>query len=212
MPVQGVHPNHKIYEGILKFSEGAVRKMAGKAKIDVSIDLAYRLLHPRNTILVTCIGNDGKPNIITLAWSMPVSLNPPIVAISIAPKRYSHKLIEETKEFVINIPTIEILKETLYCGRVSGRNVDKFKETSLTPAPAKKVKAPIIKECITHLECIVERQITAGDHTLFLGKVVAAYTNEGVFDETFDVRKAKLVYHLGGDAFATLRDEVIVPS
>ncbi len=186
--------------------------MKEKVKIDVDLDLAYRLLHPRNTILVTCIGSDGRPNIITLAWSMPVSLNPPIVAVSIAPRRYSHKLIEESKEFVINIPTMEIVKETLYCGRVSGRKVDKFKEAKLTAAPAKKVKAPIIKECVAHLECIVNRQISVGDHTIFLGKVVTAYVNEGLFSETFNIKKAKLVYHLGGDAFTTLSDERVVPS
>ena len=186
--------------------------MTEKAKVDVNLSLAYRLLHPRNTILVSCTGKDGKPNIITLAWSMPVSLNPPLVAVSIAPKRYSHKLIEESKEFVINIPTMEILKETLYCGRVSGRNVDKFKEAKLTATPAKKVKAPIIKECIAHLECVVDQQIKAGDHTIFLGRVVAAYANDRVFSETFDIKKAKLVYHLGGDAFTTTSDEVVMPS
>ena len=186
--------------------------MTEKAKVDVDLGLAYRLLHPRNTILVSCAGKDGKSNIITLAWSMPVSLNPPLVAVSIAPKRYSHKLIEESKEFVINIPTMEIVKETLYCGRVSGRNVDKFKEAKLTATPAKKVKAPIIKECIAHLECVVDQQIKAGDHTIFLGRVVAAYANDGVFSETFDIKKAKLVYHLGGDAFTTTSDEVVTPS
>jgi len=211
MPVQSMHLNTTYKRGYLNFLK-EMGKMAERTKVDVSMDSAYRLLHPRNTILVTCVGKDGKPNIITLAWSMPVSWNPPIVAISIAPKRYSHKLIEETKEFVINIPTMNIVKETLYCGRVSGRSVDKFKETKLTAAPAKRVKAPIIEECIAHLECKVEKQITVGDHTLFLGKIVAAYADEGIFDETFDIKKAKLVYHLGGDAFTTLGDETVVPS
>lgn len=186
--------------------------MTEKAKIDVDMDLAHRLLHPRNTILVTCSSPEGKANIITLAWSMPVSWNPPLVAISIGLRRYSHKLIEETKEFVVNIPTMEIVKETLYCGKVSGREFDKFKETKLTPAPAKKVKVPVIKECIAHLECKLRQQVSAGDHTLFIGEVVAAYVNEGIFDRIFNIKKVKPVYHLGGDKFATLTDEVVVPS
>ncbi|MCD6241323.1 flavin reductase, partial [Candidatus Bathyarchaeota archaeon] len=69
-----------------------------------------------------------------------------------------------------------------------------------------------IKECIAHLECVVDQQIRAGDHTIFLGRVVAAYANDGVFSETFDIKKAKLVYHLGGDAFTTTSDEVVTPS
>ena len=81
-------------------------------KVKVNVSSAYQLLHPMHTVLVSCIDKSGKPNIITLAWAMPTSINPPLVAVSIAPRRHSHTLIEETKEFVVNIPTIEILKET----------------------------------------------------------------------------------------------------
>jgi len=180
-------------------------------KVNVSLASAYRLLHPRHTVLVSCIDSSGRANIITLAWSMPVSMRPPLVAVSIAPRRYSHRLIEETGEFVVNVPTIEIVKETLYCGRVSGRNVDKFKAAGLTPAPAKIVKAPIIEECVGHLECRLHQKIPAGDHTIFIGEVVAAYVNEGAFKETFDIKKVKVIYHLGGDKFTTTSEETVVP-
>ncbi|MCD6465216.1 flavin reductase family protein [Candidatus Bathyarchaeota archaeon] len=185
--------------------------MSGKNVKDVNLKLAYRLLHPRNTALLTCVDEEGRANIITLAWLMPVSINPPLVAVSIAPRRYSHKLIEESGEFVINVPTMELVEETLYCGSVSGRRVDKFKETGLTPIPAKKVKAPAIKECIAHLECVVRQKVPAGDHTLFIGEVVAAHVNKDVFDGRFDVKKAKIIYHVGGDEFITHIDEITVP-
>jgi flavin reductase (DIM6/NTAB) family NADH-FMN oxidoreductase RutF len=68
-----------------------------------------RLLHPMHTVLVSCVGKAGKPNIITLAWAMPTSISPPMVAISTAPRRHSHALIKETKKFVVNIPTIDML-------------------------------------------------------------------------------------------------------
>jgi len=135
-----------------------------------------------------------------------------MVGISIAPGRYSHKLIEQTREFVVNVPTMEIVKEMLYCGRVSGRNKDKFKEAKLTPLPAKRVKAPIIKECVAHLECRLSKQLKIGDHTLFVGEVIAAYANTGVFTEKYDLTKVKPIYHVGGDEFATLESETIVPS
>ena len=174
----------------------------------VSLSMAYRLLHPMHTVLVSCIGKNGKPNIITLAWVMPVSANPPLVAVSIAPKRYSHSLIEETGEFVINIPTMDILKETLFCGRVSGIDHDKFKETELTPLPAKKVKPPVIKECVAHLECKLHKQFTAGDHTIFVGEIVEAYANKEAFTEKYDLERARMIFHLGGDDFATLEPKV----
>lgn len=180
-------------------------------KAEIPLSLSYRLLHPRLTVLVSCVDKAGKENVITLAWSMPVSINPPIVAISVAPKRLSHQLIEETNEFVVNIPTMNLIRETLFCGRRSGRRYDKIKETQLTTAPAKRVKTPIIKECVAHLECRLEDQITVGDHTLFIGLVLAAYADKGAFGEKFDVRKVKPIYHMGGDEFVTLTPEAVSP-
>ena len=123
------------------------------AKTQVNIASAYRLLHPMHTVLVSCVGKAGKPNITTLAWAMPTSINPPLVAISLAPTRHSHTLIEESGEFIVNIPTLETLQAVYACGSLTGRSFDKFKKTNLTPMPGKKVKAPAIRECIAHLEC-----------------------------------------------------------
>lgn len=180
-------------------------------KVEVPLYLSYRLLHPRLVVLVSCVDKAGKANAITLSWSMPVSMNPPMVVMGIAPRRYSHELIEETKEFVINIPTMGIIQETLFCGRRSGRKYDKFKETRLTLLPAKMVKPPIIKECVAHLECGLEQQLTVGDHTLFIGRVLTAYADKGVFDKNFDIKKVKLIYHVGRDDFVTLAPEIVSP-
>lgn len=177
----------------------------------ISASSAYRLLHPKLAVLLTCVDKEGKANIITLAWTMPVSMQPPLVAVSIAPKRYSHEMIRETKEFVINIPTMKFVKETLFCGRRSGREVDKFKETEFTPMPAKTVKAPIIKECIAHIECKLYKQIPAGDHTLFIGEAQAAYADENVFGNKYDLEKAKLIFHVGGNKFTTVSTKIVTP-
>ena len=180
-------------------------------KTEISLSSSHRLLHPMHTVLVSCVGRNGKPNIITLAWATPTSINPPLVAISIAPKRHSHALIEETKEFVVNIPTMKILKETLFCGRRTGKNYDKFKEASLTPLPARKVKPPIIKECVAHLECKLQSQFAAGDHTIFIGEIIEAYANKEVFKDKYDLEKARMIFHLGGNDFATLEPKVFTP-
>ncbi|TRO45763.1 flavin reductase family protein [Candidatus Bathyarchaeota archaeon] len=180
-------------------------------KIDVEFSSAYRLLHPMHTVLVSCVGKAGKPNVLPLAWAMPTSRHPALIAVSVAPSRYSHRLIEETKEFVVNLPTVEIVKETLFCGRTSGKKTNKFDETELTPMPAKKVKAPIIEECVAHLECILHNQFKTGDHTIFVGEVVAAYANKGVFIDTYNIDKARMLYHLGGNVFATLDPKLYNP-
>jgi flavin reductase (DIM6/NTAB) family NADH-FMN oxidoreductase RutF len=180
-------------------------------KINVVVSSAYRLLHPMHTILVSCVGKTGHPNVLPLAWAMPTSREPALVAVSIGVDRYSHGLIEETGEFVINLPTVDIINETLACGRTSGKTSDKFAETGLTPVPARRVKAPIIKECIAHLECKVHNQFKTGDHTIFVGEVIAAYANKGVFTDKYDVEKARMLYHLGGDIFATLDPRLYMP-
>ncbi|MGO8807365.1 MAG: flavin reductase family protein [Candidatus Bathyarchaeia archaeon] len=181
------------------------------AKTQVIISSAYRLLHPMHTVLVSCVGKAGKPNITTLAWAMPTSINPPLVAISLAPTRHSHLLIAESGEFVINVPTLEILQAVYACGSLTGRSFDKFKKTNLTPMPAKKVKAPAIRECIAHIECTVEDKFITGDHTVFVGKIVEAYADMGVFAESYDLKKARVLYHVGGNNFALLDPKTYKP-
>jgi flavin reductase (DIM6/NTAB) family NADH-FMN oxidoreductase RutF len=173
-------------------------------KTNVTISLAYRLLHPMHTILVSCVGKAGKPNITTLAWAMPTSINPPLLAISLAPTRHSHSLIEESGEFIVNIPTLDILQAVYACGSLTGRSFDKFKKTNLTPMLAKKVKAPAIRECIGHLECEVKDKFATGDHTIFVGKIIEAYADMGVFTESYDLKKARMLFHAGGNNFALL--------
>ena len=185
--------------------------MSEKEMVDVSLSSAFRLLHPMHTVLVSCVGKAGKPNIITLAWAMPTSINPPLVVVSIRPERHSHVLIEETREFVVNIPTMNILKETLFCGRRSGKDYDKFKETDLTPSPARKEKPPIIKECIAHLECKLHSRFTTGDHTIFVGEIVEAYADKEAFTDEYNLRKARMIFHISGDEFATLKLKVFRP-
>jgi len=182
-------------------------------KVDVSLSSFYRLLHPKLVVLVTCLNTlTDKPNIITLAWAMPISRHPPLLLIGMAPQRYSHELIAGPKEFVVNIPTMDIIKETLFCGRRTGKKHDKFAETGLTPLPAKMVRPPIIKECVAHLECKLHQQIPMGDYTLFVGKVLTAYVNEGVFlIRKFNLEKVKLIYHMGDNDFATLDPKIVTP-
>jgi flavin reductase (DIM6/NTAB) family NADH-FMN oxidoreductase RutF len=181
------------------------------AKTQVNLALAYRLLHPMHTVLISCIGKAGKPNITTLAWAMPTSIKPPLLAISLAPTRHSHTLIEESGEFVVNIPTLEILQAVYACGSLTGRSFEKFKKTNLSQMPAKKVKAPAIRECIAHLECSVNNKFTTGDHTIYVGEILEAYADMGIFSESYDLKKARMLYHLGGNNFGVLDPKIYKP-
>ncbi len=171
-------------------------------KEDVPLNLVTRLMHPRPTVLVSC-SMDSRDNIIAVAWSTPLSHKPPLIGISVGLSRYSHTIIAKTGEFVVNIPTIKLIKETLYCGTRSGLEVDKFKGTNLTPTPSKRVKAPSILECIANLECKVVQAIRTGDHTLFVGEVLSARVGKRLFKEIFDPRRIQIILHLGSRDFTT---------
>jgi len=98
-----------------------------------------------------------------------------------------------------------------FCGTASGREHDKFKETGLTRLRAEKVKAPLIKECVARLECKVQSQFPTADHTIFVGEMVGAHVDKGVFTNAYNLKKARMIFHLGGNKFATLAPKVFKP-
>ncbi len=121
---------------------------------------------------------EGKRSICPLGWKMNTSGSPKMMAISVAPARFTHDLIAKSGEFVLAWPGEDLAEETLYCGTHSGRDVDKFAETGLTPLEGIYVDAPLIKACIANLECRLVGQMTTGDHTIFAGEVLAVWVNE----------------------------------
>ena len=182
-----------------------------KTKALVPLERALYLLHPYNASLITCKGRNEEINVMAVAWIVPVSVNPPLLAMSIRPERYSHDLIMETKEFVVNIPTFKLAQKVLLCGRRSGRKHEKFKEASLSPQKAKKVTAPMIKECIAHLECKLKKTISVGDHTLIIGEVVTAYALNGYFEDVYDMTKFRPCLHIGKNSFTTCIKKSVEP-
>lgn len=172
-------------------------------KIEIESKQASRIINCGEVILVSC-ASKTKANIITLAWHMPVSQKPATVAICVAKTHFSHRLIEETKEFLINVPTWELLPKVIYCGSNSGAKLDKFKETGLTPQNSNRLSnSPLIKECIGHLECRVRQISDFADHSIFVGEVACASVEEGLFDEVWQVDRVKLIFHLGGKFFTS---------
>ncbi|MFQ6064470.1 MAG: flavin reductase family protein [Candidatus Bathyarchaeia archaeon] len=171
-------------------------------------DIPY-LLHPYQATLVTTISKDGKPNVLAIAWIIPVSINPPLIAMNLRPQRHSYKLLKETREFAVNIPDFNLAKQVVFCGRRSGRDHDKFKETQLTAVKARKVSAPIIKECKAHLECKLEKTIQIGDHILCIGRIVAAYASSKHYRTLYDLTQHQPLLHLRGNTFTTTTKEAV---
>jgi flavin reductase (DIM6/NTAB) family NADH-FMN oxidoreductase RutF len=148
---------------------------------------SQRPIYPTPAGLVTTVDRDGKPNIITLGEIFNLSIRKPvIVGLGIAPERYSHRLLCECREFVVNLPTSTLLDKVLACGKVSGREEqDKFAMAGLTPLPAHRVKPPLIAECPINLECrLLEDPERIGDHDLFKGEVLVEHVDRNLIDDT----------------------------
>jgi flavin reductase (DIM6/NTAB) family NADH-FMN oxidoreductase RutF len=160
-------------------------------------------LYPIPAVMVSC-GTMEKSNIITVAWTGILNTNPAMVYISVRPTRYSYKLIKEQKEFVINLTTKELVKQTDWCGVKSGANVDKFKQMKLHKEKANFVKCPMIKESPVSVECKVKEIKELGSHTMFVAEVLAINADDQYINEkgAFDISKCELISYSNGGYYA----------
>ena len=162
------------------------------------------MLNPVPAVMVSVTDKEGKSNIITVAWAGTVCTNPPMVSISVRPSRYSYQILEETGEFVINLTNESLVKACDYCGVVSGRDVDKFAKTGLTPIPIEHVHAMGIDESPVNMECKITEKRELGSHTMFIAEVVGVTVDDRYMDETgkFHINESGLVMYSHGEYFA----------
>lgn len=147
----------------------------------------------------------GKSDVAPVAWSMPLSADPPLVGVCVHPSRHTHDMIRFSEEFALNIPGPELLNHAAYFGSVSGRDVDKLELTKLPTLTARKVEAPLLAGCVASIECGVEDTLRVGDHTLFVGRVLAVSADDDAFADTWLLEgDERPLHYLGGLAYATL--------
>lgn len=161
------------------------------------------MLYPVPAVMVSCARKGEKPNIITVAWAGTVCSSPAMLSIAVRKERYSHAIISETKEFVVNLVTKKLTFATDYCGVKSGRDVDKFKEMHLTPQESQNVSAPGIAESPVNIECRVVDVKPLGSHDLFIAEVVGVTVDDGYMDSknVFRLNDAGLVAYSHGEYY-----------
>ncbi len=161
------------------------------------------MLAPLPPALVSC-GNMENPNVMTAAWTGIICSEPTLVYVSIRPTRYSHEIIRQSKEFVLNVPTVKLARAVDFCGVKSGRDTDKFKLAGLTAAPCQKIAAPQIVEAPISLECKVKEVTSFGSHDMFLAEVVAVDVDDTLIDKNQALRldKAGLLAYAHGFYYA----------
>lgn len=156
------------------------------------IQAAWWHVSPKQVYLIVSCDEKGKTNILTVGWAMHVSKKPQLIAIAVAKKRYSYKLLHKGKEFVFAVPNASMKKEALFCGTVSGEKIDKIKELKIKTRVAKYIKPPLLLECVVNMECKVIKEIKLGDHVVFIGKILAAYVSKKHKKILFDVPPRKM--------------------
>jgi flavin reductase (DIM6/NTAB) family NADH-FMN oxidoreductase RutF len=138
---------------------------------------AVKTKYPEQTIIAVARDSAGKANPITLAWTMFASGNPLMMAIAVAKGHYSVKAIEHSKCFTIAYPSAEMAGDALFFGSRSGRDTDKFAQSPCKTEPAKQIDSLLLTDAVANFECVLESQMLAGDHMIYVGKVVAACIN-----------------------------------
>ena len=162
---------------------------------------AGNMVYPLPAVMVSCGRRGERPNILTVAWTGTVCTNPAMVYISVRPERYSYDIIRETGEFVINLTTGKLARAADYCGVRSGRDVDKFQEMHLTPAPAEHLAAPLSGESPVNIECRVTEVKELGSHHMFLAEVLCVHVDSSYMDEKgkFGLNRTGLMAYSHGE-------------
>lgn len=160
------------------------------------------LLAPIPPVLVTC-GENDTANILTIGWTGVLNTKPPMTYISLRPSRLSYEIITATREFTINLSTVNLVKAVDYCGVKSGRDVNKFEKMNLKCVPGESVKCPMLSESPLSLECRVKEIIPLGTHDLFMAEILTVNVETELLDTNgkLHLDQANLLAYVHGEYF-----------
>lgn len=170
----------------------------------LSLSKVYQLLEPGPVVMVST-AYQGEMNVMPLSWLMMIDFEPPIFAFVLSNRNYSFKLLQKSKECVVNIPTVSIAKKMIQCGNTSGRKIDKFQKFKLTPVTVTKVEAPLIDECYANIECKVINSTLANKYNIFILKGVKAWIDHSQ-------KSPKTLHHEGRGVFIVAEKQIKLAS
>jgi len=173
-------------------------------KKSLPLSRVYRLLEPGPVLLVTTF-HRARANVMTLSWHTMMDFEPPVVGCVLSEANFSFAALKATRECVLNVPTVELARQTVGCGNASGRRVDKFARFGLTPLPASAVAPPLIAECFANLECRVADTRMVRRYNLFVLEVVKAWIDPAV-------TAPGTLHHEGRGAFMVAGERIRLPS
>ena len=168
--------------------------LSGKTLLAPSTSLA-----PVPAVMVSVGDSADNYNIISISWTGTICSRPPMTYVSLRPATHSYHIIEEKKEFVINLCGADMLETMDWCGRVSGRDQDKWAVRGLDAIPGTYVKAPLIAQCPVNIECSVCEIKVLGSHTMFIANIMGIHAdNAFVREDKLDLRELRTFANVGG--------------
>ncbi len=164
----------------------------------------FLYFYPKNVTLVG-VRHGERTNFMAVAWNTALSFQPPLFAVAIARKRFTHRLISEARNFTCNFLPYENADVVHSCGRVSGAEVDKVTRFDLGLEPSQVIASPGLREAYAILECTLESTTTFGDHDLFVGRVVAGHYRPDFFDQNGTLLPdcVRPTLYLGADTYVS---------
>ena len=167
---------------------------------------ACTFLSPIPAVLLSLRGTQpgfDRDNLITIAWAGVVNSSPPMVSVSIQPKRHSHAQIEQSGAFCLNLIGRELCRAADFCGVKSGRDIDKFEALGLHRRQVEGFPAPALAEAPAFLCCRVEKKLSLGSHDMYVSRVEEVFVRDDLFreDGSIDMARAHFVAYAHGEYF-----------
>ncbi|MGD0795751.1 MAG: flavin reductase family protein [Dehalococcoidales bacterium] len=152
-------------------------------------------LYPEPTVLVGA-NVDGRPNFMAVAWAGIACGNPPCISVALRHARHTLKGVRQNMTFSVNIPSTDLVKETDYCGLVSGAKTDKVRDCKFEVFYGQLESAPLIEQCPINMECEVQHILNLGSHALVVGSIIETHISEDCLtDGQPDVKKIRPIIY-----------------
>ncbi len=162
-------------------------------------ELAVKTKYPEQIVIAIARDENGKANPVTIGWTMIASGDPPMMAIALATKRYSAHAIRHSKCFTIAFPSADMAAAALFFGSNSGADIDKLANCDCKTQPAEKIDSVLLADAVANFECTLESETVAGDHIIFIGRIVCSHINTAPKDRLYTVAEGHKLGSVSAD-------------
>ncbi len=171
----------------------------------IPLDKAYRILNP-GAVQIVASKHKDRESFCPVAWITPVEREPVMFAVSLSNEGFTRELVEESGALTVSTPTTDVVDRVFKAGKISGREIDKFKEIGFERIPSKILpNYPLLKGCAAYIEGYVRTSVPMRTHTVYIVEVVYAQADEKFFSDRWDLEKVELISHIGGKDFGVLK-------